>query len=276
MEYNEHYELILNHITARESMSQETFEAYKQNAYSWLNNKGRHLFEEDILKEYSEGRTLEKIFSQNTERYIPGSNKQKGDKRERTWYDIMGMDVIEADDSFFNFFFTCKLRHLDLFQIDDFLNYYLENKFDGDTEKFHRFLIIALRKYTKLLKVEYTDTVNEWMTSLKTKGELSGATKTKGKLKREAGDKMTCLNLEQTALLIHFLQEGRIILKDEYLNKKQAGQAFNTLTGYSADTLRQELGASGIGTSISKENIKELHNAIVRLEVLINNRIRNK
>ena len=100
--------------------------------------------------------------------------------------------------------------------------------------------------------------------------------KTKGKSRRERDDNVTKLNLEQTALLIHFLQSGKIILRDEYLNNKEAGQAFSILTGYSADSLRQNLSQRELKRISTKKNIDVIANALTSLQLLIDKEIRSK
>src|SRR6218665_2582087 len=55
----------------------------------------------------------------------------------------------------------------------------------------------------------------QFETSLAGTGETGAKTKTKGIPKREAGDNLTKLNQEQTALLLKYLQKGSLILKDE-------------------------------------------------------------
>jgi hypothetical protein len=102
--------------------------------------------------------------------------------------------------------------------------------------------------------------------------ELKGLTK--GRPTRSSGDNLTRLNMEQTALLIDYLKQGRFILKGEYLQDKSAGTAFHLLTGYSVNTLRQTLSAKGIAEVKTKSNLKELYNAITHLTILIKNDIR--
>lgn len=69
-----------------------------------------------------------------------------------------------------------------------------------------------------------------------------GNKKRRNNIIRESRDKLTSLSQEQTVLLMYYLQKERVLLKDEYLTDSEAGQAFEILTGYSQDTLRQNLG----------------------------------
>jgi hypothetical protein len=275
MDYNEKYELVLNHISYGEQVlrNEKDYEDYRQLAYLFLNHKGKHLFEEDILSHFSENMTLEKIFAQSPRQYIQGMNQpnpKKDGKREKTWYDTFDTEFIEPEDDFFDYFFACKLRQVDLLQVDDFLNYHLEKKFGSDTDKFVRFLLIVLRKHKDLLKQDVLDTVSEWSSSLSKTTPSAEQASVKGRMKRTADDGITFLNLEQTALLVHFMQEARMLLKDEYLNNKQAGQAMSMLTGYSSDTLRLEIGSP----KKNRKNLTDLYNALIKLSHLIERQIK--
>lgn len=106
--------------------------------------------------------------------------------------------------------------------------------------------------------------------------ELKGTvtTKTKGKIKRERDDKATSLNQEQTALLIYCLRKTKIILKDEYLNNKEAGQAFSILTGYSADTLRQNLNKSEMARIASIKNVEAVAKAMKELQKYVEEEVK--
>ncbi|MBI4930509.1 MAG: hypothetical protein HY841_07090 [Bacteroidetes bacterium] len=107
------------------------------------------------------------------------------------------------------------------------------------------------------------------------KEEISGTEKikTKGKIKRERDDKATRLNQEQTALLIYCLRKTQVILKDEYLNNKETGQAFSILTGYSADTIRQNLNKSELARIATQKNITALLQTLTDIQKLIDKEI---
>lgn len=96
----------------------------------------------------------------------------------------------------------------------------------------------------------------------------------KDKIKREAQDKKTCLSQEQTALLIHYLKQERVLLNDEYLNNTDAGTAFEILTGYSQNTLRLNLGK--YERFQNKINLKELDNLLTRLKIAIGKDLKEK
>ena len=86
----------------------------------------------------------------------------------------------------------------------------------------------------------------------------------KRKITRSALDKMTCLNQEQTALLAYYLQKERVFLKGEYLNDREIGVAFEVLTGYSRETIRQTVGK--FAKSISVTNLKEIDQLLTRVK----------
>lgn len=279
------YELILNHITAGESMPpfHKQFGEYRKVAFLFLNHKGRHLFAEDILSEYSSEMTLEKLFEQETNRFMEGSNRMKDGIRQKTWYDIWSTEEIERQDDLFDYFFICKLRHLSLLDIDGYLDFHLGYSFKNEEQEFFRFLLLSLRQYQEhLLNPQIVETVNEWIENRKSGinlGKLAfpqAEERIKGRIQREAGDKLTRLNQVQTALLIEYMQKAGLILKEDNLTYTQAGKAFNILTGYSAHTIRQQLGSKGELTGVKYEDYRELLEAILHLSAMIEDKVRKK
>jgi hypothetical protein len=63
-------------------------------------------------------------------------------------------------------------------------------------------------------------------------------------------------------------------LKDELLKKTDAGAAFEILTGYSQETLRQELGK--LKDHQNKINLKEIDNLLTRLKIAIDKALKEK
>jgi hypothetical protein len=166
-------------------------------------------------------------------------------------------------------------------EIDSFLAFHLDYTFDSNKKDYFRFLNIILRQYQdKILSSNISETVKEWIKLNEVDSnqkDLSGAeTKIKGKIKRTRDDNVTKLNQEQTTLLIHYLKAGKIILKGEYLNDKEAGQAFSILTGYSADSLRQSLSEAEIKRISIKKNIDAVANALMSIQLLIPKEIKDK
>ncbi len=276
------YELLLNDITFGESSKPflKDFEEYKRTAYLFLNHQGKHLFESDILERYSDGMTLEKLFELNSGRFLQGANQKKDGVQQKTWYDIWGMYKIEKQDSFFDFFFACKLRQLSLLDIESYLDFHLQDNFDNDKKSFFQFLNLTIKKFqSTLLNNDIVETTNEW---IKSHAEIqAGLDKNpdeiiKGRKQRESGDKLTCLSQNQTVLLIEFMQKAGIILDEDYLNYTQAGKALNLLTGYSPHTIRQQLGSKGYIEGVKHEDFKELYEAIQNLSKLIEPHVRKK
>lgn len=270
------HKLILNHITAEESLPpfNKDFEDYLKIAHSFLNHKGKHLFEEDLLSQYNKSMTLEKLFEQEKGRFVPGPNQKKGDKIEPTWYDLWSSEEIERSDDFFDFFFITKLRQLRLLDISDFLSFHFERSFNDDKKEFHKFLKLSLLQHQKLVTPTITDIVNDWVKENEIANPNSADMpdsegKIKGRLARQSGDRLTSLTLNQTALLIQLMQQTGVILKGDYLTYNQAGKAFNLLTGYSAHTIRQQLGTKGEIAGVKFEDYRELHQVLLRMASLI-------
>lgn len=274
------YKLILNDITSGESVSpfNKDFEDYKKTAFLFLNHKGKYLFAEDILSHYKIGMTLENLFEQEKERFIQGCNRKRSGKMESTWHDIQSDEEIYFEDDFFDFFFACKLRHLDLLEIGDFLSFHLEYSFKNTRQKFLSFLNLSISQFhEKLLSPLIIEALNEWIkTNNETESLIESGDKIKGRIPREAGDHLTTLNLHQTALLIQFMQHAGIILKGDYLTYLQAGKAFNILTGFSSNSLRQQLGTKGEIEGAKYEDYKELHQILTSLSQLVETKIRKK
>lgn len=280
------YQLILNHITGYESMTHfgVEFDNYLRMATLYLNHKGKILFKEDILNQYREGVTLDQIITPNSQRYQPGFYELKNGKREQTWYDVESMEEIKNGDDFFDYFFTCRLRHMSLFAIKKHLSFHLDYSFDGQRHEYADFLTIMIREYEDtLLNPKIIETVRDWIKensiASDSREPLSGPAlddKVKGRISRQAGDRLTTLNQNQTALLIQFMQKSGIILKEEHLTYTQAGKAFSLLTGYSSHTLRQQLGTKGEIIGVKHEDYKELHDTIMKMAGLIEAKIHKK
>lgn len=84
------------------------------------------------------------------------------------------------------------------------------------------------------------------------------------KVPREAGDKLTSISLEQTSLLMYYLQKERVLLKDEYLTDSQIGEAVGILTGFSSHSLRQRI--SKFYEIQNHSNLKALNDLLTRLK----------
>jgi hypothetical protein len=73
---------------------------------------------------------------------------------------------------------------------------------------------------------------------------------------------------------MYYLQQERVLLKDEYLSDLDAGKAFEILTGYSQHTLRQNL--SKFNVYQNKTNLKEIDNLLTRLKIAIDKALKAK
>jgi hypothetical protein len=213
---------------------------------------------------------------------LPGSNHINKDKREPTWYDLESMEEIKREDDFFDYFFSCKLRHLSLLDIDELLTFHLVYSFKNNKQDYFRFLNLVLRQHQKMLNMDIIQTVQEWIVSKETQledNDLLGSEaepRIKGRIERQANDNLTALSVDQTALLVEFMQDARIILKGDYLTYTHAGKAFSILTGYSSHSLRQKLGKKGMIDGFKHEDYKKLHDVITHLASLIEAKIHKK
>lgn len=268
------YELYLPHITETErAFFPQTYGAYAGMVYNWAALNERYLTEKDVLQ--LTGKPSLAAFNEaSLPRYIKA--KDEAGHEINYWIDLMPEYTVQRTDFFYGSFFFHKLRHLDLLDLYAFLDYQLTTHYDGNMTEFAQFLKLCVRKYENtLITPAYALTVNEWIDERKNTGNtLAG--KAKGKIKRSPDELLTLLNQELTVLLIHYLQKGRVILKDEYLNNKEAGEAFSLLTGYSADTLRQKLGIAELDRLLTKKNIADLHKNLTRIINLMESDIREK
>ncbi len=281
------YEINLNHLTAAEYFKhKDTFEEYKQVVIALLKVKDIFLYENELLKEMEKESsikselkdkpiTIEFVRGHFPDRFFGAGHRRKNkDHKEFTdiWFDLWAYMEITPNFPLYDLFLCYHLRNTDLLETDDFLEYSLEKYYDSDTTQFIRFLQLALRKHERnILKPEIVQTVNEWIVKKEKQETLSGTEniKSKGKIKRERDDRATLLNQEQTALLIYCLRQTKIILKDENLNNKEAGLAFSVLTGYSADTLRQNLNKSELGRIASLKNVEAVSRALKEIQKFI-------
>lgn len=277
MEDNRYSIRIIDLSTLESIYYPDSFDEYCDVVTSLFRWKHIFVLEDDILKMYEDDPDIRKQWDKGNQgmgpivqaypnRYRrdtiypkPGGNEDEG---EWGWFDLWSEYTVTQQDELYDFFVAYKLRHTDLLEIDNTLDYFMDN-YNGDN--FIRFLKLTLRKHgQRLLQPEQADTINEWITEREKEIALSGTieVKTKGKPKRQRDDKYTLLNQEQTALLIHCLRETKIIFADEFLNNKEAGQAFSILTGYSADTIRQNLNKSELAKAANSKNIQIVETAL--------------
>jgi hypothetical protein len=274
------YQINLNRLTCFEQLSYpDTFAAYRKAVIFLLQIKNMYIFEDELIEEYGDDDVLlsqtadgkpgiEAILAAFPDTLVSVGSRRKVTGEEpfmRAFLDLGEDYDIIPQDLLYDLFFTYKLRQTDIMELDNALDYFLENYHTGSTADFIRFIKLTLRKHgKKLLQPEHIETIEEWMAETEKGVPLSGTTeaRTKGKPKRQRDDKITLLNQEQTALLIYCLRETKVIFPDEFLNNKEAGQAFSILTGYSADTIRQNLNKSELSKVATLKNVEVVEKAL--------------
>jgi hypothetical protein len=269
---NPDLELNLNRMTIVERlMFPDTFKEYQEKVALLIQSIEMYFSEKEIL-EHLNVVDIDAILSSQPD-IIKTSRK---DKEGKFFYMDIAMDYnVKPSNIFHDSFFAYKLRGLDILKIDAFLDYQHAAYYQNDTASFFRFLKLVARKYSSLISAETVQTINEWIESFSKEMENPLTEKPKkGKVKREAQDKLTCLNQEQTVLLMYYLQKEKVLLKDEYLTDMDAGKAFEMLTGYSQHTLRQNLGKFHLFQN--KANLKELDNLLTRLKISIDKDLKEK
>ena len=288
---NWNYQLQLNSLTTAEYLTfPDSFDEYTKAVLYMLQIKDDFIYEDDLIETFKEDQfvkplvaggmqVMEAIKSTLPDRFFnAGTRKARyGEQILPVWYDTWRENyVITPKHAFYDLFLTYKLRNTDLLGLDNFLDY-ISEVYGGDIRAFIRFLKLTLRKHAdKLLQPEHIETINEWISEREKEASLSDTAelKTKGKPKRERDDKITILNQEQTALLIYCLRETKIIMKDEFLNNKEAGQAFSMLTGYSADSIRQNLNKSEMTRIATVKNVKAVIRALGDLQLFIDEKVK--
>jgi len=97
------------------------------------------------------------------------------------------------------------------------------------------------------------------------------------KVKREKNDSLTALNQEETALLAYYLQNNRVIIKDNvWVPNKAIASAFSILTGFSENTLRMNLSNFPAKLdSVPKERFRKILSLIKSIEKQIEKDLNN-
>ena len=276
-------ELNLNRMTVVEELAHpESFKEYKNIVVVLSQIKDFYLSEAEVLKAVKAS-NIETVL-QEYPHILKTNAHWKNEKGtfDKKYIDIAPEYSIQPTDPYYDIFFARKLRQLDLLEIDAFLDYHFEHYYNSNIQEFARFLKICVRKHTTtFLTTETIQTIHEWIAekekqqvNLQGTPENQSVKERKNKTTREPQDKKTCLNQEQTVLLMHYLQQARVFLKDEDLQKIEFGQAFEILTGYSQHTLRQKLGK--VSSTQNKENLKEIGNLLTRLQIAIDKDLKQK
>ncbi len=275
------YSINLRDLSIYESLLfPDSFKEYSEMAEFLLRKKSMFILEDNLIELYREEPEVKDLMELGNipigaitaafpNRFVREAIHPKtgGEEDEGVWgwMDLWSDYIITQHDELYDLFFTYKLRQTDLMELDNILIFFLENNSGDNKTQFIRFLKLTLRKHSKkLLQPEQIDTINEWITEQEKEPALSGTIepKIKGRIKRERDDKVTLLNQEQTALLIYCLRKTKVILIDEFLNNKEAGVAFSILTGYSADTIRQNLSKTELHKTATAKNVEMVEKAL--------------
>lgn len=281
------HEINLNKLTVYEQVKfPGGYDDYRNEVVALLQLRNNYLSEKDLLSShFTNGKALNETTIDQLLQEYP-SILRTGHKDKDTggfMYLDLGADYnVQPGDIFYDSFFIRQLRNTDLLQVYDFLNYHLMEYYD-DIQAFSVFLRICIRKHKeKFLENNTIETVNEWISHKEKQAEdeskglagIPNGQHRRGRIKREANDGITALNQEQTVLLIYLLQQAKVILKDEYLTGAEAGRAFEILTGYSQNTLRQTL--SKISQYHTKANLKDLNHLFADLKLLTDKELKDK
>ena len=276
------YELNLNWITTIEQLQySDTFSIYQKEVTLLLNLKHQILNKSQVITLFNlENKTkdnlnIETILLQYPHFIKLGKqlknkiNSQTSNLETVSYINLAAEYLINPTDFYYDKFFIRKLRQINTINMFDFLYYHLEKNDKSDSKRFILFVKLALQKHqVELLTPELTQTVNEVLSFIESRqvnpSNETPTQITKRKIKRDANDKLTVLNLEQTVLFISYLQKERFILPNEYLSDKTIAEAFELLTGYSPHTIRQSLGK--YPNFINKSNSKELDLLIEKIK----------
>lgn len=190
--------------------------------------------------------------------------------------------LITPDNPMYNMLFAYALRNCTLFRIEKFLDYHLAKYYGSDLRSFVKFLRLLIRQYATVEMVipqAEAVTAAEWIAEREREEkeqatQVSGTTDKGEKIIRRRDDGLTKLSQEQSVLLLQYLQELGAILPDRLLTNTVAARCFSQLTGYSANTLRQDW--VNYSTLETVENLEKLHTFFTRLSIHVNNKLPGK
>jgi hypothetical protein len=272
-------ELFLNYITVIEAIESENFDEYRDMTIRLMKMEQHFFAEKDILNYYQK-KTMQQVIEECPDKFFPvDENAPSSD--ERMWIDIACPVIVSPNTIYYNSYFAYHVGRLWHHSLDEFLDYQLEHHYENDIKKFGRFLELTMRSHPDKISQDRQLTIKEWIEDKSKQPQTpleqtEAKIKKKGKPTREAGDKRTVLSQEQTALLIHFLKESKIIYREEYLNNKEAGEAFSILTGYSSETMRQTLGEKEIEKIATRKNMNDVINSLTNTITLMDRYLKDK
>ncbi len=181
----------------------------------------------------------------------------------------------ESQDSpHFDYIFALTLRQTSLQNINDFLNFQ-RKEYNGD---FKIFLEICLKEYESLFNPKTVEIVTKWLASSITISNEQAPKNEKElivflpRIKRDKNDGATALTADQSAYLMLFLKDVKIILKDNtYQTNEEMAKALQIMTGYKAGQARKMM--STPIEKIDKKELKVLKTIVEKLLSSINKHI---
>lgn len=162
MELNDNFELYLNHMGAWEHMNDpKAYEDYEQIVIHFLQNKGKHIFQHELMERYN-AKDPEQL-------KVYGNYKEWGQKKyngewKPIYYCVLADYYVQRDDAMYEQFFAYRLRQIKLVNMDKFLDYQLKRYYHNNLKEFSRFVLLCVRMYEKkLLSPEIAISVSEWI-----------------------------------------------------------------------------------------------------------------
>lgn len=166
----------------------------------------------------------------------------------------------------FEYYFMLGLRQTELKNIDDYLTHHAQ-KFESD---FRQFLTFALMNFDHFINSSQKQLTDEWLNKKKSTNFKTIEIRLPKFKERTKSDNYTTLNVEQTALLFHYLKNSKVILNDTPLQPAtEISKAIRILTGYSENTLRQKLSNSKQIDNINKDDLIVTQNILKKIIKLI-------
>jgi hypothetical protein len=285
LEANIHFDLRLDRLwIGQQYLDPDNLQGYRELFVRFLDLSKLFIYSPELILRFGTD-DFDKVFVRNHNIIRIGEPELQADGTYLQKYvDLGAPHTITRDDLFYDHFLCIKLSQIDLIKADICLEYHLLRNFGNDFVGFARFLRQCIRLHKDiLLRAVAIPFVEDWI-SMKEK-QLQQQHNTlqlvhsedpfrlpKGRPRRTANDKLTCLSQQQTGLLLHLLQQQRVVLRDEYLSDQDAGRAMELLTGFSQHTLRQCLPEAR--KEQNKADLIVISNLLTRLEISISQALR--
>jgi hypothetical protein len=177
------------------------------------------------------------------------------------------LEFLNEESRDFDYFFMLELRHTELQEINNYINHHTQ-LYEGN---FKSFLYDALENYRDLLQDKQIRKVEKWLKDNSDKNFQTIDIKIPKIKVRRKDDTFTSLSAEQTAILFHYLKTKKVILNDKNLQPDtEIAKAIKILTGYSDNTIRQNLTKSKQKEEISKDDLIVTQKILKEIITLIN------